>query len=255
MKTIKNLFVAILILLTQVISVANEKSDSISNSTFEIYVTKYAITYNSLIDYSQFNLDTIQLMDTPLITSNQIESYDSANHIINLKIPVDSLTFPVIPVFGQMFVVVVNKVPQYCGFFWTLASSVPCRWLVILDSNEKSQIQISTGYPDNSWFTGNDPRNSSEIISDFKKNGMLTDIKNVKLIRFRIYPNPTTGKVTVAGIDKSEKLNISVYNEIGLLLITQELYSKLSQIDLSAYSPGIYYLRINSYESVKIIKQ
>ncbi len=260
MKTIKYLLTVFLILSTQLISFANEKLDSLNNSTFEIYLTHYAITYNSLIDYNTINLDTIQLSDTPVLTFNEIESYDSSNNIINLKIPVDSLDFPFISVHGQMFVVLVNNEPLYCGFFWTLASSIPCRWIVILNSNElnglsKTQIQISAGYPDSSWFTGVDPRNSSEIISDFEQNEMLTKISSLTLNPFRIYPNPTTGKVTVAGINKNEKLNISVYNAIGELLKTQELFSESKQFDLSEFSSGVYYLRINSNESIKIIKQ
>jgi hypothetical protein len=260
MKSINVFYTVIVILLFEVPSLANEKLDSLNHSTFEIFVTKYAVRYNSLIDYSKINLDTIQLRDTPFLTYNEIESYDSSSHIINLKIPIDSLDFPFINVHGHMFVVLVNSDPVYCGFFWTLASSISCRWIVILDSNElngltKTQIQISAGYPDKTWFTGVDPRNSPVIISDFEQNGMLTNTNSHKLNPFRVYPNPTSGKVTLAGINKSEKISISVYNQIGELVKEQEQISENGQIDLSKFSSGVYFLKINFNESIKIIKK
>jgi hypothetical protein len=56
MKSINVFYTVIVILLFEVPSLANEKLDSLNHSTFEIFVTKYAVRYNSLIDYSKINL-------------------------------------------------------------------------------------------------------------------------------------------------------------------------------------------------------
>jgi len=183
MKTLKFqpgiLIVLSLITFIQLSCSDESNLDSFDSKGFEIFLTKDQVSYNSSIDYSQINLDTIDLSSTPFLTMNDIESYDTINHIINLKKSRDNLDFPSSGVYGQMFVVLVDKKPIYCGFFWSIISSVPCNWIFIEEPSElngltENQIQISAGYPNFSHFHGIDPRNNSKIISVFSNLGMLT---------------------------------------------------------------------------------
>jgi len=183
MRTLKLQFLilSVLSLIALVLLSCSDKSnlDAIANSEFEIYLAKNLISYNSSIDYDKINLDTIGLNDMPFLTMSNIESYDTVNHIINLKKSKDNLDFPSPGVYGQMFVVVVDKAPVYCGFFWSIISSVPCNWIFIEDPNElngltDNQIQISAGYPNFSHFHGVDPRNNAKIFDVFSQNGKLT---------------------------------------------------------------------------------
>ena len=183
MKTLKfqpSILLALSLIIMIQLSCSDESNlDSIDSSDFEIFLTENLINYNGSIDYSKINLDTIDLNDIPFLTMADIESYDTVNHIINLKKNKDDLDFPSPEVYGQMFVVVVDKEPVYCGFFWSIISSVPCNWIFIEDPNELNgltdhQIQISAGYPNFSHFHGVDPRNNSCIIDVFRQNGKLT---------------------------------------------------------------------------------
>ena len=89
MKTFKFqpaiLIVLSLITLIQLSCSDESNLDSFDSKDFEIFLTKNQVSYNSSIDYSQINLDTIDLSSTPFLTMNDIESYDTINHIINLK--------------------------------------------------------------------------------------------------------------------------------------------------------------------------
>ncbi len=70
-----------------------------------------------------------------------------------------------------------------------------------------------------------------------------------------VYPNPTTGKVTVA---ISSEAQVVIMNMIGEVLSTEKVSSGLNQIDLSAYANGIYFVNIiqnNSSKAIKLIKE
>jgi hypothetical protein len=68
---------------------------------------------------------------------------------------------------------------------------------------------------------------------------------------FGVYPNPTSGVVTIKG---KEGLQIHIYNIIGELIISSELKSDTIELDLSNHSNGIYFIRIGSITK-KIIKE
>lgn len=155
-------------------------TDSNNSNDFGIYISKNQIVYNDAIDYSQINLDTIKLIETPFLTANDIESYDTVNHIINLKKSKYDLVFP--PArssLGQMFVVRVNKKRQYCGFFWPSISSIPCHWIFIDEpfgnnTLAEYQIQINARSPFFSHPDNNDPRNNPMIIEYLTNHNKLT---------------------------------------------------------------------------------
>ena len=250
MKTLKFqptiLVVLSLITLIQISCTDESNIDSINTNKFEIYMTKDQISYNGSIDYSQINLDTIDLGDTPLLTMDDIESYDTVNHIINLKKSKDNLDFPSPRVFGQMFVVLVDKNPKYCGFFWSIMSSVPCNWIFIEDPIElngltKYQIQINAGYPNFSHFHGNDPRNNSIILSSFSNLGKLTG--NTKAIGngLNFY------LVTKSEFDTSR---LQLLTPINALDLEKEPFIAYDEIQLYDTSKHILELTIN-HESIK----
>jgi hypothetical protein len=61
------------------------------------------------------------------------------------------------------------------------------------------------------------------------------------LLFYKIYPNPTTGKIIIEGESiKSYK----VFSSSGKLIIGDILLAGLSQIDFSVQASGVYYLRI-----------
>ncbi|MEI7727047.1 MAG: T9SS type A sorting domain-containing protein [Bacteroidota bacterium] len=78
---------------------------------------------------------------------------------------------------------------------------------------------------------------------------------------FRVFPNPTSGKVTLELLDheKSPFMEISVYNSIGVRILQLEApFFKKTSVDLSFLKVGIYMVRMrtgNRIGLVKVIRQ
>jgi uncharacterized protein (TIGR02145 family) len=84
---------------------------------------------------------------------------------------------------------------------------------------------------------------SSEIISTNKS--------------IKVYPNPTSGIITIEGLPENEKAEIALYNINSKLVKVQTSYSSLNQMDISEAVSGVYLLVINNRfeQAVKIIKK
>jgi len=60
-----------------------------------------------------------------------------------------------------------------------------------------------------------------------------------------IYPNPSSGKFTI-GLVKGGTVNLEIINLIGEKIYSATVTNQISDIDLTAFSKGIYFVRINS---------
>lgn len=72
-----------------------------------------------------------------------------------------------------------------------------------------------------------------------------------------IYPNPTTGKFQISGIQYPES-NVEIYNALGKMICQSDISYLKSEIDLSKYPPGIYFIKLFTAEKTyteKLIKQ
>jgi len=70
-----------------------------------------------------------------------------------------------------------------------------------------------------------------------------------------VYPNPTTGKIKISGIEKGEVMVLDVF---GRIVKNVEIVDDKNELDLSILPSGIYYLQMTqSSGSIKkkIIKQ
>ncbi len=62
-----------------------------------------------------------------------------------------------------------------------------------------------------------------------------------------IYPNPTSGILTLSStVAVSQKINYSVYDQMGKLIERKELISQNTQIDLSALETGLYFIYLSN---------
>jgi PKD repeat protein len=95
------------------------------------------------------------------------------------------------------------------------------------------------------------------------KNGYITTgpvaNEHVVMETLRVYPNPTRGDLTVetgeGGIE-----NVELFDMMGRKMSLPRLSSEPDanssiQLDLSDYPRGVYFLRINGQQTVKVIKQ
>jgi hypothetical protein len=68
--------------------------------------------------------------------------------------------------------------------------------------------------------------------------------------QFSIYPNPTNCLITINGVEG----NVSIYNVLGEQILTAELRTSNSELNLSNLPNGIYFIRIGAVTK-KILKQ
>ena len=140
----------------------------------EIYLTATPMSCNLQLDYSTVDLDTILLSAVPMLRYNDLLKYDTITHQITLGITHDSLHIGNAGVYGRMFVVTVDKEPIYCGFNWSVYSSVGCNWVFIeepfeeLDHLPDNEIRISI----NSG-AHNDPRLDRRIVDRLIDDGRI----------------------------------------------------------------------------------
>jgi len=74
-----------------------------------------------------------------------------------------------------------------------------------------------------------------------------------------VYPNPTTGFLTIYLNAFSEETNISIYNVLGILINHKNVTSKKTIIDLQDEANGIYFVKVSENNKIsflsKIVKQ
>ncbi len=75
--------------------------------------------------------------------------------------------------------------------------------------------------------------------------------------QIRIYPNPTSGKITIDGIQPGGI--IQVHNSSGILLLDKKITGYSETISLNSFSPGFYFIsshcKTGSIQTVKITKK
>ena len=111
---------------------------------------------------------TPEIIGTPVITANDIRSYDRNHHEITLiQSAFDRLASLDVPVSGLGFAVCVNKEVIYSGAFWTPISSMSYSGPVIiipLGNQSADTVKIELGYPTGTLFQGQDPRSDPRIF-------------------------------------------------------------------------------------------
>jgi len=152
----------------------SSNSDNIPNQIKGegLYIYLVEVEYTSDLSYQCFDIENVSIYENPIISYNDIISYDTTSHILKLTYSRDSLKSKVgqISVYGKAFLVTLDSLKLYGGWFWSPISSIPCRWVVIepdclFDSLKINEIRIKLGYPNEDYFNGEDPRNNSEIFN------------------------------------------------------------------------------------------
>jgi hypothetical protein len=119
----------------------------------------------------------LELAKIPFLTENDIISYDKITLDIELtKEGAEKLNKMKVPVSGVAFAVCVNHEPIYTGAFWRDYSSISFDGVIIdttMVSQENPIIRPELGYPNSSFFHGEDPRASPRIMEELEKAGKL----------------------------------------------------------------------------------
>lgn len=81
-------------------------------------------------------------------------------------------------------------------------------------------------------------------------------VANYNTIRAKVFPNPTTGKVNVEC--SVVNADVNVYDMFGKLLMNGKIANERTELDFSAFAPGVYVVRIanaDSFINVKVVKE
>lgn len=72
----------------------------------------------------------------------------------------------------------------------------------------------------------------------------------------QIFPNPCTEKITLNGLEKQSL--IVIHNALGSIIYQDLINEQKTEIDISNYSPGVYFIKIKTADAEivrKIIKE
>ena len=159
-----------------ILSNSDHKSNHEKGEGLCIYLTK--VEYTSDLSYQNFDIESVPILGNPIISYDDIISYDTTSHIVKLSFSRDSLKSKLgqIGVYGTPFLVILDSSKIYGGWFWTSLSSIPCHWVVIetdclFDSLKTNEIRIILGYPNEDHFRGEDPRNNKKIFDRLVEDG------------------------------------------------------------------------------------
>jgi hypothetical protein len=155
-------------------AITSSACQSSKDNGFAIYLLVQNVPANEL---SQTDINRLTLETKPIISNDDIVSYDKTNHTIELTQEAYTRVqqiFP-IPMNGIPFVVCVGNVRIYTGAFWAPISSISYDGVVIMQpyNVNGTTIQISLGYPGPEFFTGTDPRSDSRIMKALEEDEKL----------------------------------------------------------------------------------
>jgi hypothetical protein len=139
---------------------------------FAIYLTKRDIPPAQMEALS--HVDTA---DQPIVSIQDIITYNAQTHEVKLTDEAfERITNLEVPVRGKSFMVCVDGAPIYWGAFWTPISSISFDGVTIwkpYSSQGPAVIALQLGYPSSSFYGGEDPRNSPEILQSLEQAGKL----------------------------------------------------------------------------------
>jgi hypothetical protein len=148
---------------------------------FSIYLTADKnISFSKL---SNSGMKSIQLQKKPIITMDDVLSYNAKTHVILLT----AQTFKRFNrklLWNAPFVVCIGNERVYSGIF----ISVICQsifsgvviegWELASEPTKPETIEIQLGYPSEKFFKGKDPRSDPRIIKALEKAGKLINGTN-----------------------------------------------------------------------------
>jgi hypothetical protein len=168
-KPITPIIIGIMLVLSIMVSSACATS---KGEGFSIYLTKQDIPPAQMEALSHVNL-TAQ----PIISTKDVITYNAQTHEIKLTDEAfERISELEVPVEGRSFIVCVDKQCIYWGAFWTPISSISFDGVTIwkpYSSQGPTVITLQLGYPSSSFYGGEDPRNSPEILKSLEQAGKL----------------------------------------------------------------------------------
>ncbi|HTY81214.1 MAG TPA: hypothetical protein VMB24_00365 [Dehalococcoidales bacterium] len=145
---------------------------AIKPGEFAIYLTKDDIPPVQMLYLSHYDIS-----EKPVISQRDIVTYNEQTHELKLTpSSFERIASLDVPVQGRSFVVCVGKKPVYWGAFWNPVSSISFNGVTIwkpYTDQDPAIVKLELGYPSPDFYSGNDPRNSPEILKNLEHAGKL----------------------------------------------------------------------------------
>ncbi|MBN1856569.1 MAG: hypothetical protein JW846_06435 [Dehalococcoidia bacterium] len=139
---------------------------------FAIYLTRSDVPPAQMPALSHVEIAANSVISTADIVAYHADTHeidlttDAYNRICSLQVPVN----------GRSFMVCVNGQPMYWGAFWAPISSLSFTGVTILKplgSHDLNTIRLDLGYPSDSFFEGEDPRDNADVLESLERAGRL----------------------------------------------------------------------------------
>lgn len=92
-----------------------------------------------------------------------------------------------------------------------------------------------------------------EIRTDTINIELSVGINNARTSTIYIYPNPVNDILTIKALN-SREAKLEIYNIAGIIVYRKDLRSSQETIDMSLYPEGIYLVKVNQGDAVKVEK-
>jgi len=129
----------------------------------------------------------VELANQPIFSIKDIVTYNAQTHEIKLSTDAfERISGLEVPVQGKSFMVCVDRQPIYWGAFWTPISSISFDGVTIwkpLGAQEIKIVTLELGYPSESFYGGEDPRNDPQILESLEQAGKLVNKLSVSEIK------------------------------------------------------------------------
>lgn len=118
-----------------------------------------------LVKTQHADLAATKLESRPLLTEQDVVSYDWQTHALTLtEAGVKKLRSVQVEVFGKRFVIVADGRRCYKGALWTQLSSISHDRPVIEVDDQEGVFKIQRAYPTGEFAVGEDPRSDPRIL-------------------------------------------------------------------------------------------
>ncbi len=130
-------------------------------------------------DLKNYDIEELPLADEPIITTEDIASYNWENHYFHMTQEAYGNLMAIfsrgMPMSGVPFVVMSEGERLYAGSFWSPLSSLSFDGVVILQPMDPSNAPLSVilGYPTSDFFIGQDPRGNPQLEQALEDAGLL----------------------------------------------------------------------------------
>jgi hypothetical protein len=114
-----------------------------------------------------------------------------------------------------------------------------------------NSVNVTPAVTTNYTVTGTDNNGCVNIFSFTQVVDPCLGLSKNDFGGFKLYPNPTNGKIIV---EINAKATLSVYNEMGQIITSYDLHEGANNIELFNAAKGMYFIKITQGASVKYVR-